>query len=274
VNRVLLAFFKVLLAATALAAGLSSARAGEVESATDLAKMTQNPVADLISVPLESNFNFDTGGKDSMVYVLNVQPIIPFHLNKHWNLITRTILPVINQPSLFSGQRSASGLGDINPSLFLSPAQSGSFMWGIGPTFTLPTATSSLLGSDRFSLGPAVAALTIQGPWLLGVLVNDQWSVTGWGEKPALNQMLLEPFANYNFGEGWHLSSELIMTANWEANAGQRWTVPVGGGMGKLIKFGMLPIDATWEAYWNVERPAYAAHWQLRFRITLLLPRF
>jgi len=266
--------FKVWRAVAALAAGMLSASAEEGKSAVELAKMTQNTVADLISVPFESNFNFNTGSKDATVYVLNVQPIIPFHLNKDWNLITRTILPIVNEPSLFSGQGSAFGLGDINPSFFLSLAKPGSFMWGIGPTFTLPTATYAKLGNERFSMGPAAAALTIQGPWLGGVLVNNQWSVTGWGEKPAVNQMLLEPFVNYNFGEGWHLSSELIMTANWEAKAGERWTVPVGGGMGKLFKIGKLPLDATLEAYWNVECPAYAADWQLRFRITFLLPGF
>jgi len=250
----------------------SIASAVEEENATELAKKTQNPVADLISVPFESNFN--TGAKDATVYVLNVQPIIPFHLNKDWNLITRTILPIINEPSLFSRQGSAFGLGDINPSFFFSPAKPGAFMWGIGPTFTLPTATDSRLGSDRFSMGPAAAALTIEGPWLLGVLVNNQWSITGWGGKPAVNQMLIEPFVNYNFGSGWHLSTELIMTADWEAKAGHRWTVPLGGGVGKLFKLGRLPIDTTLEAFWNVEHPDYAVDWQLRFRVTFVLPAF
>jgi len=251
----------------------SIASAAEGESATELAKKTQNPVSDLISVPFESDFNFNTGAKDKTVYVLNVQPIIPFHLNKDWNLITRTILPIINEPALFSSQGNAFGLGDINPSFFLSPAKEGAFMWGIGPTLTLPTATDSKLGSDRFSMGPAAAALTIQGPWLAGVLVNNQWSITGWGNHPAVKQMLLEPFVNYNFGSGWHLSSEFIMTADWETKAGQRWTVPLGGGVEKLFRLGKLPIDTTLEAFWNVEHPAYAADWQLRFRITFLLPR-
>jgi hypothetical protein len=262
-----------LIALLTLLSVASIASAAEEESATELAKKTQNPVSDLISVPFESDFNFNTGAKDKTVYVLNVQPIIPFQLNENWNLITRTILPIINAPSLFSGQGSAFGLGDINPSFFFSPAKEGAFMWGIGPTFTLPTATDSKLGSDRFSMGPAAAALTIQGPWLAGVLVNNQWSITGWGDHPAVNQMLLEPFVNYNFGSGWHLSSEFIMTADWEAKAGQRWTVPLGDGLGKLFRLGKLPIDTTLEAFWNVEHPAYAADWQLRFRVTFLLPR-
>ncbi len=266
--------FGVLAAILTILSVASIASASEEESATELAKKTQNPVSDLISVPFESNFSFNNGNRDATVYVLNVQPIIPFHLNKDWNLITRTILPIVNEPSSFSPGGSAFGLGDINPSFFFSPAKSGAFMWGIGPTFTLPTATDSRLGSHRFSMGPAAAALMIQGPWLAGVLVNNQWSVTGWGHHRPVNEMLLEPFVNYNFGNGWHLSTELIMTADWEAKAGQRWTVPLGGGMGKLFRLGKLPIDSTLEVFWNVEHPDYAGDWQLRFRVTFVVPGF
>jgi len=266
--------FSFLVALLTILSAPSHALAAEEESATELAKKTQNPVADLISVPFESDINFNNGTRNATTYVLNVQPIIPFHLNKDWNLITRTILPIINEPSSFSGQRSAFGLGDINPSFFFSPAKAGALMWGIGPTFTLPTATDPNLGSHRFSMGPTFAALTIQGPWLAGVLVNNQWSVTGWGDRRAVNQMLLEPFVNYNFGSGWHLSTELIMTADWQAKANQRWTVPIGGGVGKLFRVGKLPVDTTLEAFWNAMHPDNAGDWQLRFRVTLVLPAF
>ena len=104
------------------------------------------------------------------------------------------------------------------------------------------------------------------------MLVANQWSITGWGDKPSVNRMLIEPFVNYNFGSGWHLTSELVITGDWEADAGQRWTVPIGGGVGKLFKVGKLPVDTTLEAFWNVERPDYAPDWQLRFRFTFLLP--
>ena len=111
------------------------------ESAEELAKKTQNPVADLISVPFQNNFNFNTGPNDKTVWVMNVQPVIPIQLTENWNLITRRITPIINQPSLAPGIDSAFGLGDINPTFFLSPAGSNKFIWGVGPTFTLPTAT-------------------------------------------------------------------------------------------------------------------------------------
>jgi hypothetical protein len=266
-----------LIAALVLAGMLHAREAGAAEDNTELAKKTQNPVADLISVPFQSNFNFNTGSKDATVYVLNVQPVIPIHLTHDWNLITRTIMPIINQPSLFPGPNSISGsawgLGDINPSLFLSPAKPGAAIWGVGPTFTIPTATDSKLGSGKFSLGPTAVALTIQGPWVVGALINNQWSVAGWGDKDV-NQMLLQPFVNFNLADGWYLTSAPIMTANWEADSGDKWTVPVGAGVGKLFKLGKLPINTSLQAYYNAERPKNASDWQLRFQVQFLLPTF
>ena len=251
---------------------------------SELAKKTQNPVADLISVPLQSNFNFGAGSKEKMIYILNVQPVIPFHLTEDWNLITRVITPIINQPSLFPGVDSATGLGDINPSLFLSPAKPGEVIWGIGPTFTLPTASDKLLGAGKWSMGPAGVALTIQGPWVIGALLNNQWSFAGWGDKPV-NAMLLQPIMNYNLPGGWYLTSSPIITANWKADkAGDVWTVPLGGGVGKLFRLGdilplqgnpiaKLPINTQLGAYGNVAKPEFGPDWQLRFQIQFLFPK-
>lgn len=144
-----------------------------------LAKAAQNPVASMISVPLQNNFNFGVGPKNTTQYILNIQPVIPISINEDWNLITRTIMPIINQPSPAAGVSGAFGLGDINPTVFLSPAKSGEIIWGVGPTMTFPTATDSLLGSGKWSAGPAVVALTIQGPWVIGALANQQWSFAG-----------------------------------------------------------------------------------------------
>jgi hypothetical protein len=138
-------------------------------SEEELVKQTQNPVADLISVPFQNNYNFAAGPKHNhMVYLLNIQPVIPIHITENWNLIARIIMPVINLPSLAPGIGSATGLGDMNPTFFLSPAKSGELIWGAGPTFTLPTATDKLLGNGKFSLGPAAVALTMQGHWVVG----------------------------------------------------------------------------------------------------------
>jgi hypothetical protein len=266
------------LAATGVLHPQPAWAADEEESATELAKKTQNPVADLISVPFQNNFNFDTGSKEATVYILNVQPVIPINLTKEWNLITRTIIPIINQPSLFPGpdkiSGSAVGLGDINPSLFLSPAKPGHFIWGLGPTFTLPTATDVKLGSREFSMGPTGVALMTEGPWVFGVLASQQWSVVGWGDK-SVSQMLIQPFVNYNLGDGWYITSSPIITADWKNESGHEWTVPVGAGVGKLFRAGKLPINTSLQGYYNAETPSkFSSGWQLRFQVQFLLPKF
>jgi len=152
------------------------------ESAEELAKKTQNPVADLITVPFQNNFNFNAGPNERNVYVLNVQPVIPINLTHEWNLITRIITPIVNVPELAPGFGSASGLGDINPTFFLSPADSKEFIWGVGPTFTFPTASDDLLGSGKWSAGPSAVGLLMRGPWVVGALANQQWSFAGWGD--------------------------------------------------------------------------------------------
>ena len=229
-------------------------------------------MAKLISVPFQNNFNFGVGPNDATQYILNFQPVIPISLSEDWNLITRTIMPIINQPSPAPGVRSAFGLGDINPTFFLSPAKSGKFIWGLGPTFTFPTATDSMLGSGKYSAGPAVVALTMQGHWVIGALANNQWSYAGWGGK-NVNAMLVQPFINYNLPHGWYLVTAPIITADWEADRDNRWTVPVGGGVGKIQRFGKLPVNFQLQAFYNVETPDSGADWQLRFQVQFLFPK-
>ena len=270
---------------------LATPAMGQEPSAVELAKKTQNPVADLISVPLQSNFNFGAGfHHNKMAYVLNVQPVIPISISADWNLITRTIMPIINQPSLFPTfggsvhSTTGTGLGDINPTVFLSPAKPGELIWGVGPTMTLPTATDRDLGSGKWSMGPAAVALTMQGHWVLGVLINNQWSVGGWGDK-AVNAMVMQPFVNYNLPDGWYLTTAPIVTADWKADkAGDVWTAPLGGGFGKLFRLGQilpleghpiakLPINTQLAAYGNVAKPEFGPAWQLRFQIQFLFPK-
>jgi hypothetical protein len=254
------------------------------ESDEELVKKTQNPVADLISVPLQNNWNFGTGKKSRTVWVGNIQPVIPIKLSEEWNLIARIITPIINQPSLFSGMSSATGLGDINPTFFFSPAKPGELIWGLGPTATLPTATDKLLGTGQWSIGPAAVVLTIQGHWVYGALMNNQWSLGGWGDG-HVNQMLIQPFVNYNLPNHWYLVTAPIITADWASNKeGDVWTVPLGGGVGKLFKLGdiipleghaiaKLPINTQLQAFGNVAKPEFGPDWQLRFQIQLLFPK-
>ncbi len=249
-------------------------RAGEEDAASKLAKETQNPVADLISVPFQNNFNFGAGAEDEMVWVLNVQPVIPISLNEDWKLITRTIMPIINQPSLLPGVDDAFGLGDINPTVFLSPAKPRKLIWGVGPTMTLPTASTSLLGSGKWSAGPAAVGLYMDGPWVVGALVNQQWSFAGWGDG-HVNQLLIQPFVNYNLRHGWYVSSAPIVTANFSAGSSDHWTVPVGGGGGKVWRVGKvgLPVNTQLQAFYNADTPEFGPDWQLRFQVQFLFPR-
>ena len=269
--------------------GLSAS--GQQLSEEELAKQTQNPIADLISLPLQSNFYFGAGfHQNKMIYVLNVQPVIPFNLTDEWNLITRIIMPIVNQPNLspsFGGQvpsTTGTGLGDFNPSFFFSPAKPGGLIWGVGPTFTLPTATDRNLGAGKWSLGPTGVGLRMDGPWVYGVLINNQWSVGGWGHQ-AVNQMVLQWFVNYNFSGAFYLATSPIITANWKATrAGDVWTVPLGGGIGKLFRLGdvlpleghpiaKLPVNVQLQAFGNVARPEFGPKWQLRFQIQFLFPK-
>lgn len=251
-----------------------AATSASTESESELAKKTQNPVADLISVPFQSNFNFGAGKKDEMVYVLNVQPVIPIHITDHWNLIARIITPIINQPSLFPGVDNASGLGDINPTFFLSPSKPSKLIWGAGPTLTLPTASNNLLGSGKWSMGPAAVALYMTGPWVVGALANQQWSFAGWGNTDV-NALLIQPFVNYNFSHGWYLTTAPIITGNFSASSGNHWTVPVGGGGGKLWRVGKvgLPINTQIQAFYNAETPKFGPDWQLRVQVQFLFPK-
>jgi hypothetical protein len=249
--------------------------AGEDE-ATELVRAAQNPVADLISFPLQNNTNFQVGPNGSTQNVLNIQPVVPFNLNEGWNLITRTIVPVINQPALYPGGDRECGLGDTNFTMFLSPVSSmgpGEILWGFGPSLEFPTATEDVLGTEKWSAGPSFVALTMKGPWVFGGLVRQIWSYAGDGDRASVNQMLLQPFINYNLPDNWYLTSSPIITANWQEDSSDQWTIPVGGGLGKLMFLGKLPVNVSCQAYYNVESPENGADWTLRLQVQFLFPK-
>lgn len=271
-----------------LAAGLAFAPAASAQESTEaLAKAAQNPVAAMISLPFQNNINFGYGPDNDIQNILNIQPVWPFSLGANWNLITRTILPVIYQPDLTLPFRvapgvvedvtvdGAFGLGDLLPTFFFSPARSGKVIWGIGPTFTLPIATDDILGSGKWSAGPALVVLTMPGHWVLGVLVNNQWSFAGSSNRADVNAMVLQYFVNYNLAKGWYITSAPLNTANWEADSGDRWTVPIGGGVGRIFRAGKQPMNVSVSAFYNVVKPDNlpAADWQLRLQVQLLFPK-
>ena len=274
-------------AVAAFAAALGLAPALAQQSTEELAKAAQNPVADMISLPFQNNTNFDYGPDDDIQNILNIQPVWPFRIAPDWNLITRTILPVIYQPDLAVPVKvapgvvedvtidGAFGLGDLNETLYFSPAKPGKVIWGVGPTFTLPTATDDVLGSGKWSAGPAFVVLTMPGHWVLGALITNQWSFAGDSDRADVNAMLLQYFINYNLKKGWFLSSSPINTANWEASSDDRWTIPIGGGVGRIFHAGNQAMMALVGAYYNVVKPdnVPAANWQLRIQVQLLFPK-
>jgi hypothetical protein len=240
---------------------------------SDIAKQAQNPIASLISVPFENDFNPYTGVNKEDSYVLEVKPVIPIRLSNDWTLITRTIIPVIQVPDLAPGVSGTSGLGDIQESLFLSPSKAGPVIWGAGPVISIPTATENILGTKKLSVGPTVVVLRIQGHWLFGSLVQNLFSVAGPSGRPDVNQMLMQPFVNYNLPHKWYLTSSPIITANWEVRPDERWVVPVGGGVGKIVHFGKLPVNIYTQFFRNVQRPDGTSSWSARFQMQLLFPK-
>ena len=261
-----------------------------------LQKATQNPVASLISVPIQNNSNFGIGPNDRTQDVLNIQPVVPIKLSKNWNLVVRWITPIIwqpapgtqnleifgieeNTPASLAAQSAIKqvgvfGFGDMQPTFFLSPAKSGKLIWGIGPYFILPTASSQVLGQGKLSMGPSVVVLTQPGHWTIGALINNGWSVAGSGGRPAVNQMLLQYFINYNLKKGWYISSTPTITANWKASSGNQWVVPFGGGMGRIMRFGFQPVNISARFFGNAVHPAGGSSWTMQLSLAFLFPKF
>lgn len=240
----------------------------------DLAQELTNPIADLITVPIQMNFDSDIGPFDAgEKFTTNVQPVIPFSINANWNLITRTIFPIISQSDVVPNAGSQSGLGDVNMSLFFSPKQIGSsgITWGVGPVFVLPTATDSLLGTKKWSAGPGAVALTIRGPWTLGILANHVWSFAGDSDRQNISNTFMQPFAAYTTPGAWTFALVGEPSYNWKSEA---WSFPLNLGVSKLVRFGRLPVSLqAGVGYW-VDSPASGPE-GIRYRLqaNIVLPK-
>jgi hypothetical protein len=255
----------------------------------------QNPVGDLISVPFQNNVNFPIGEYSRVQDVLNIQPVVPIHMGEDWLLITRWIMPVVYQPNLGPSCRAsgelandicefrernsepnggANGLGDINPTFFLSPAHPGKVIWGVGPTFLLPTATDPTLGQGKWGAGPSIVLLTQPKHWTIGFLSNNIWSFAGNEGRERVNQFLTQYFITRNFAHGWFLTSSPILTANWRAPSHNQWLVPFGGGFGKMTRFFDQTMVWQMHLYYNAIHPQDLPYpkWQVRLQVALLFP--
>jgi hypothetical protein len=245
------------------------------ESATDLAKKLQNPIGNLTSIPFQNNVNFDYGPNKGTQDILNIQPVVPFSLNENWNVVTRTILPLVWQPSLQPAQTVPFGTGATTFSVFVSPKDPvNGWVWGVGPVVQVPTISNKTLGSNVWGAGPTAVAVQVGGgAWVYGALVNGVFSLGG-ASGPGgtrYDVFTLNPFVNYNFGGGWFVGAAPVVTAAWPALENKAWTLPVGAQVGRLIKLGgKLPINLLVGAYYNALRPQYGSTWQLRMQVAVI----
>jgi len=260
----------VCAAIVATAGWAPPAAAGDADLAQDLS----NPVADLITLPVQMNYDGDIGtSDDGWKLQTNIQPVVPFHLNENWNLITRTIVPVIQQEDIVPGCGSDFGLGDVNMSLFVSPTTptSRGLTWGVGPVLLFPTATESLLGGKKWGAGPALIGLIMPGNWTVGVLANHIWSFAGDDERPDVSSTFLQPFAAYTWPSAWTFSVQSEATYNWET---ENWSVPVNAALAKLVRIGSLPVSLqAGVGYW-VESPDTGPDgFRFRLQANFVLPK-
>jgi hypothetical protein len=263
----------LVLATLTLAGALTAQTADDAGSTESLAKATQNPVASLISVPFQNNINFTSGPYSRVQNVLNIQPVVPIELNDSWNLITRVIIPIVEQPQIATPSLGTNGFGDINPTFFFSPANVHKLIWGLGPTFSLRTETNSALGNGKWGAGPALVALIQPRDWTIGVLANNIWSFAGDKDSPSVKAFLLQYFVNYNFKKGWYVTTSPILTASWSSPSGNQWVVPFGGGFGRIFRIGKQPVNGSLTTYYSAVRPDFYPAWSVRFQIALLYPK-
>jgi hypothetical protein len=254
----------VLLASPALAQDQASA----------LAKQLSNPVAALISVPFQLNFDQDIGpAEEGDRWTLNVQPVVPIGLNEDWNLISRTILPVVSQDDIFPGAGSQSGLGDVVQSVFFSPKDpsSSGWIWGAGPVFLLPTGSDDLLTADQWAAGPTAVVLKQQGPWTYGALANHLWSFAGDEDRGDVNATFLQPFLSYTTPAAWTFALNTESTYDWE---GEEWNVPVNAIASKVARVGgQLVSVGGGLRYWADSPDSGAEGLGVRLVFTLLFPK-
>ena len=250
----------------------SSAQEAGSDSEAELAKKLSNPVASLVSVPIQVNVDKGIGPSDADRTTTNVQPVIPFSISEGWNLITRTIVPIIDAEAPAPGLSDRSGVGDVLESLFFSPKEptSSGWIWGAGPALLLPTASDDALGREKWSIGPTAVFLRQESGWTYGALSNHLWSVAGEEGRSDVNATFLQPFVSYTTKTHTTLGLNAESTYDWNED---EWTVPVNVTVAQLLKVGKLPISLTAGYREYVEAPSGGPDWGLRFAITLLFPK-
>jgi hypothetical protein len=244
------------------------------ESATDLAKKLSNPVAALISVPMQLNYDQDIGpARGGDRWTLNVQPVVPITLNQEWNLISRTVVPLVTQSDVFPGAGTQTGLGDIVQSFFFSPKAptAGGWIWGAGPVLLLPTGTDELLSARKWGAGPTAVFLKQENGWTYGALANHLWSFAGDGDRPDVNTSFIQPFVSFTTPGAWTFTLNTESTYDWDR---KQWTVPINAMASKVTRIGGQLVSIGGGLRYWADGPDGAPHGLgLRFVVTLLFPK-
>jgi hypothetical protein len=238
-------------------------------SAGELAKEKHNPFADQITLPLQLSSSLDVGPGNGTAGGVNAQPAIPVSVGQDWLLIARPSLSLLaSEPP----DRKL-GLGDIELQTYLTPKRLQTWIWGIGPVLQAPTATETVLGNGKWCAGPGLGLVYMKGPWVNGILANHIWSFAGDRDRAAVSQSTFEPVLSYNFDSGWFLSFDSSMTADWNAPADKRWTIPLGLDVGKAFQLGRQSVSLQFGTYYNVERAEGAARWLVRLQLSFIFPK-
>jgi hypothetical protein len=264
----------LLLAAFTFAACLSVNATAQTKDDSDLAQELTNPVADLMTIPIQVNVDRNIGLNDEgRKTTINIQPVVPFKVAEDWNLITRTIVPLVKQKDIFPGAGSQSGLGDITLQLFFSPRKptSSGVIWGGGAVFLLPTASDSLIGAEKWGAGPAGVALKMSGSWTYGGLANHVWSFAGDDGRADISNTFVQPFVAYTWPNAWTVSLQSETNYNWKL---EEWSIPVNVAAAKLVFFGRLPVSLQAGVGRWLETPdAGPEDWRFRLQANIVLPK-
>jgi hypothetical protein len=269
-------FSRAALSAIGLLCAASSVFAQQAaaggDAAAELAKKLSNPIAALISVPIKMNWDTGIGAADADRTTLLVQPVIPFDLNSDWNLISRTIVPIIRAQSPVVGGKTESGVGDVLQSLFFSPKAptSSGWIWGAGPVLLLPTASNNAVGGQKWGAGPTAVFLKQDSGWTYGLLTNHVWSFAGSSNRADVSATFLQPFLSFTNKTYTTFGLNTESTYDWKNS---QWTVPINLTVSQLVKFGSQPVSFT-AGYRNyVEKPVGGPNWGLSFSVTFLFPK-
>lgn len=264
-----------------------SGSASAESSEGSLTEESMNPLSTVISIPFENNTLFKIGPSESTASVLNIKPVFPVSLGE-WNLINRIVVPLVyteGQDQLLPfdinwggnpgtiGLGSASGLADITYQGFITSSAGGEIAWGFGGALVIPTHSEPRFGSDKWSAGPAVVMFATPGKWVLGAIAQNIWSIAGDNDAADVNVFTSQFTINYKLGNRWYLTSSPLITANWEAEKDNRWTVPLGGGIGRAFKIGNQAVAIDAGAYYNVEKPRFANEWYSQVLVNFLFPK-